>query len=65
MQEYVSHGELLPLCREINEVKHVLCIGYSIYMLHMQVLGGSYTTVQDHTCKEVNTDGALQGTGPL
>jgi len=36
-----------------------------LHMLHMQVSGGSYTTVQDHACKEVNTDGALQGTGPL
>jgi len=34
-------------------------------MLHMQVSGGSYTTVQDHARKEANTDGALQGTGPL
>jgi len=33
MQEYISI-EPLPLCSAINEVKHVLCIGYSIYICY-------------------------------
>ena len=36
-----------------------------VYAIYSGLWGGSYTTVQDHACKEVNTDGALQGTGPL
>ena len=63
MQEYIS-GELLPLCSAINEVKHVLCIGY-VYMLYMQVSGEAVIQQYRTMHKEVNTDGALQGTGPL
>ena len=57
MQEYISI-EPLPLCSAINEVKHVLCIGYSIYTyaIYAGLCGGSLT---------VQADGALQGTGPL